>query len=138
MERRARELEAKGRDTVLVELAPARRMTSGVFVRALAAGDPVAVDLIDEAVAALGAAVASAVALLDIPLVVIGGGLADRLGPAFVSRVEQAVLTDVFPKRPGLRVVPGALGDRGGAIGAALVAASLHDPEATGPEEEDR
>jgi glucokinase len=126
MERRARELDAKGRDTVLVELAPARRMTSGVFVRALAAGDPVAIELIDEAVAALGAALGSAVALLDLPLVVIGGGLADRLGPAFVSRVEQAVLADVFPKRPGLSVVPAVLGDRGGAIGAALVGAALH------------
>ena len=123
MERRARELEAKGRDTVLVELAPARRMTSGVFVRALAAGDPIAVELIDDAVAALGAAIASAVALLDLPLVVIGGGLADRLGPAFVSRVEQAVRSELFPKNPSLRVVPGELGDRGGAIGAALVAA---------------
>jgi glucokinase len=138
MERRARELEAKGRDTVLVDLAPARRMTSGVFVRALAAGDPVAVDLIDEAVVALGAAVASAVALMDIPLVVIGGGLADRLGPPFVSRIEQAVLTDVFPKRPGLRVVPAVLGDRGGAIGAALVGASLHESAGPGDEEEER
>ncbi len=54
MERRARELEAKGRDTVLVELSRARRMTSGVFQRALAAGDPIAVELIDDAVAALG------------------------------------------------------------------------------------
>jgi glucokinase len=123
MERRARELEAKGRDTVLVELARSRRMTSGVFVRALAAGDPMAVELIDDAVAALGAAIASAVALLDLPLVVIGGGLADRLGPAFVSRVEQAVKGELFPKNPSLRVVPGELGDRGGAIGAALVAA---------------
>lgn len=123
MERRARELDAKGKDTVLVELARARRMTSGVFVRALAAGDPVAVELIDDAVAALGAAIASAVALLDLPLVVIGGGLADRLGPAFVSRVEQAVKVELFPKNPALRVVPGELGDRGGAIGAALMAA---------------
>jgi glucokinase len=123
MERRAREQEAKGRDTVLVEMARARRMTSGVFVRALAVGDPVAVELIDDAVAALGAAVASAVALLDLPLVVIGGGLADRLGPAFVARVEQAVKGELFPKNPTLRVVPGELGDRGGAIGAALVAA---------------
>jgi glucokinase len=123
MERRARELEAKGRDTVLVELSRSRRMTSGVFQRALAAGDPIAVELIDDAVAALGAAIASAVALLDLPLVVIGGGLADRLGPAFVSRVDQATKAELFPKNPGLRVVPGELGDRGGAIGAALVAA---------------
>lgn len=123
MERRAREIESKGRFTALVDLAPARRMTSGVFVKALAARDAVAVELIDEAVAALGAAVASAVALLDIPLVVVGGGLADRLGPAFVSRVETAVRAELFPKSPDLRVVPGDLGDRGGAIGAALVAA---------------
>jgi glucokinase len=125
LERRARELEAKGRDTALVDLAPARRMTSGVFVKALAAGDPLAVELIDEAVAALGAAVASVVTMLDLPLVVVGGGLADRLGAAFVARVEQAVLSELFPKREGLAVVPAALGDRGGAIGAALVGAEL-------------
>jgi len=122
MERRAREMEAKGKDTVLVDLARARRMTSGVFVRALAVADPVAVELIDDAVAALGAAIASAVALLDLPLVVIGGGLADRLGPAFVARVEAAVKVELFPKNPTLRILPGELGDRGGAIGAALVA----------------
>ena len=123
MERRARDLERKGRDTVLVDLAPGRRMTSGVFVKALAAGDSVAVELIDEAVGALGVAIASAVSLLDIPLVVVGGGLADRLGPAFVARVEQACLADVFPRNPDLRIVPAALGDRGGSIGAALMAA---------------
>jgi len=123
MERRARDLERKGRDTVLVDLAPARRMTSGVFVKALAAGDAVATELIDEAVAALGAAIASAVSLLDIPLVVVGGGLADRLGPSFVARVEQACLADVFPRNPDLRIVPAVLGDRGGSIGAALMAA---------------
>ena len=122
MERRARDLDGKGRDSALVELAPSRRMTSGVFVKALAAGDPVAVDLIDDAVGALGAAIASAVALLDIPLVVIGGGLADRLGASFVARVEEATARELFPKNPQLRVVPGELGDRGGAIGAALMA----------------
>jgi glucokinase len=123
MERRARDLEAKGRDTVLVELAQAKRMTSGTFARALAQKDPVAIELIDDAIAALGAAIASAVALTDIPLVVIGGGLADRLGRAFVEQVEQAVQHELFPVNPGLRVVPGELGDRGGAIGAAVVAA---------------
>ncbi|HVW35573.1 MAG TPA: ROK family protein, partial [Acidimicrobiia bacterium] len=123
MERRARDLERKGRDTRLVDFAPGRRMTSGVFVKALAAGDPVAVELIDDAVGALGVAIASATSLLDISLVVVGGGLADRMGAPFVARVEQACRADVFPKNPALRIVPAALGDQGGSIGAALMAA---------------
>ena len=123
MERRARDLERKSRDTVLVDLAPARRMTSGVFVKALSAGDAVATELIDDAVGALGVAIASATSLLDIPLVVVGGGLADRLGPTFVQRVEQACRADVFPRNPDLRIIPAALGDRGGSMGAALMAA---------------
>jgi glucokinase len=123
MERRARDLESRGRDTALVELAPARRMTSGVFAKALAAKDALAIELIDEAVGALGAAIAAAVALVDLSLVVVGGGLADRLGAGFVARVEAAVRDELFPPNPRLRVVPGELGDRGGALGAALLAA---------------
>jgi len=123
MERRARDLERKGRDTMLVDLAPGRRMTSGVFVKALAARDAVAIELIDDAIGALGVAIASSVSLLDIALVVVGGGLADRLGASFVERVEQACQADVFPRNPELRIVPAALGDRGGSMGAALMAA---------------
>lgn len=124
MERRARTLESRGRDTMLVDLAPARRMTSSVFAKALAAGDVLAVELLDDAVTTLGIAIASAVTLLDVPMVVLGGGLADRLGPAFVGRVEQAGRSRVYRDNP-VRVVPTALGDRGGAIGAALLAADL-------------
>jgi glucokinase len=68
-------------------------------------------------------AIASATSLLDIPLVVVGGGLADRLGPKFVERVDQACRADVFPRNPDLRIIPAALGDRGGSMGAALMAA---------------
>jgi glucokinase len=122
LEKRARELEAEGRDTALFELAPNKRMTSGVFAKALAAGDSVTIELLDEAVALLGAAIASAVTLLDLELVVVGGGLADRLGAAFVGRIEQAVRSELFADGSSLRVVPGELGDRGGALGAALLA----------------
>jgi glucokinase len=124
MERRARELEAKGNDTVLVELAKTKRMTSSVWAKALAAGDQVAINLIDEAVGALGRAVAAVIMTLDLQLVVVGGGLADRLGAAFVGRVEQAVRSELFAGASAVRVVPAELGDRAGAIGAALLAAS--------------
>ena len=122
MERRARTLESRGRDTMLVDLAPARRMTSSVFAKALAARDAVTVELLDDAVFALGIGIAHAVTLVDLPMVVLGGGLADRLGASFVGRVEEAVRTRAYRDSP-VRVVPTALGDRGGAMGAALFAA---------------
>lgn len=122
MEKRARELEAEGRATALVELAPNKRMTSGVFAKALAAGDAVTIELLDDAVAALGASIASAVTLLDLELVVVGGGLADRLGAAFVGRIEQAVRSELFADASTVRVIPAELGDQGGALGAALLA----------------
>jgi glucokinase len=121
MERQARKREAKGDDTVLVELAKAKRMTSSVWGRALAANDALAVELIDEAVTTLGQAIATAVTLLDLELVVVGGGLADRLGAAFVGRVEQATRSEVFAGSR-VRVIPAELGDRAGALGAALLA----------------
>jgi len=123
MERRARELDANGHDTALVELAKAKRMTSSVWAKALAGGDQIAIDLIDEAVNALGRAIAGVILTVDLQLVVIGGGLADRLGASFVGRVEQAVRSELFAGGNPVRIVPAELGDRAGAIGAALLAA---------------
>ena len=124
MERRAKALENKGQDTLLTELAKAKRMTSSVWAKALAAGDQVAIDLIDEAVGALGRAIAATILTLDLQLVVIGGGLADRLGATFVGRIEQAVRSDLFGGGGSpVRVIPAELGDRAGAIGAALLGA---------------
>ena len=124
MEKRARKLAENGRDSALLELGRQRgRITSSTFAKALAAQDPVTVELLDEAVAALGALIASCVALLDLDTVVVGGGLADRLGPDFVRRIERAARDELFIKEAALQVLPATLGDQGGAMGAALVAA---------------
>jgi glucokinase len=122
IEREARRRHAEGECTELVELAGDGRMTPGVLARALEAGDTVAVELLDEAVRALGAAVASMVTVLDLPLVVMGGDVPDGLGPAFVARIEEAVRSRLFLPASPVRVVPAELGDLGGAIGAALLA----------------
>jgi len=122
IEREARRRHDAGEPTALVELAGDGRMRSSVIAKAMAAGDAMTVELLDEAVRALGAGIASAVALLDLPLVVVGGGVADKLGPAFVGRIEEAVRSRLFLASSPVRVVPAALGDLGGAIGAALVA----------------
>ncbi len=101
------------------------RTSSGVFREALARGDELVADLLDAAVEALGAGIASAVNLLDVDRVVLGGGLADRLGEPFRMQVESATRPLLFLQPPRLQVVAGVLRDRAGATGAALLAADV-------------
>jgi glucokinase len=124
LEREARARAAGGTPNMLVELAGDGRMTSRIWFDALQARDPVALELIDGAVSALGVALADAVTLLDLDLMIVGGGLADRLGAGFVGRIEQSAREQIFAHGSPARVVPAALGDQSGALGAALMAAS--------------
>jgi glucokinase len=124
MERRARKLQAKGHETELFGIMEKRgrdRLTSGVWARALKAGDPVASELIDEAVAALGAGIASAVNLLDVEAVTIGGGMGLRMGEPYVRRISSAMTPHLFVDNDPPAVHLAALGDLGGAIGASLL-----------------
>jgi glucokinase len=95
-------------------------MSSGVWAKALEKDDHLAVHLIDRAVWALGLAAASAVNLLDIEAVVIGGGLGTRLGPPFAERIREAMLAHLILPEKAPQVLSAALGDLGGAMGAAL------------------
>ncbi|MDP9420736.1 MAG: ROK family protein [Actinomycetota bacterium] len=122
MESEARRRHQAGKPTRLVELAGDKRMKSSVFLKAFDAGDEVTLELLDEAVRALGVALASAATLVDLQLVVVGGGLAGKLGPRFVGRIEQAVRSRLFVRPSPLRVVPATLGELAGAVGAALLA----------------
>jgi len=126
MELRARKLvEERGRKTKLFRLMEkkgATRLTSGIWAKALEGDDELAHELIERAVAALGAGLASAVNLLDVEGVVIGGGLGSRLGEPWVARIAAAMQPHLFvPGRPPL-VRVAALGDLAGAIGASLLA----------------
>lgn len=127
MERRARKMAADGARTELFEIMRSRqrtRLTSGVWARALKRRDPVAKRLMDRAVRALGAGVASAVNLLDVEAVIIGGGLGIRLGAPYAERIAAAMKPHLFADQRPPDVYVAALGDLGGAIGAALLAAS--------------
>ena len=122
LEERAREL-AKERPTVLFELMEKRgrdRLTSGVWLRALNAGDRVAEELILRAVQALGVGIGSAVTLLDVEAVVIGGGLGERIGSDWLARIEAAANEHTFFRDPPVYRLA-ELGDLGGAIGASLL-----------------
>ena len=126
MERKARRLVEQGdRHTDLFEIMEKRgrtRLTSGVWARALDRNDKLATHLIDQAVEALGAGIASAVNLLDVEAVIIGGGLGTRLGQPYVQRIRDAMMPHLFVDERPPAIHLAALGDLGGAIGAALVA----------------
>ena len=106
------------------------RLQSGIWARALEREDPLAVKLIDRAVEALGAGVASVVNVLDVETVVIGGGLGSRLGEPYVERIREAMLPHLFVSDRPPAVRPAALGDLGGAIGASLLVKGRARPRA--------
>jgi len=125
LEAEARRRADDGAKTVLFKIMEERgrpRLTSGVWNRALKQGDPLATELIDTAVAALGTGVGSAVNLLDPEAVIIGGGLGLKLGQAYADRIAAAMLPHVFVSDRPPEVHLASLGDLGGAIGASLLA----------------
>jgi len=117
-------LEAVARGPAVVAWARERGSSAldGVQLAALAReGDAVAVAALERAGAAVGVGVASAAALLDVRLVVIGGGFASG-GELFWGPLQAA-----FARHAGLdflagtRVVPAKLGGAAGLVGAAAL-----------------
>src|SRR5262249_10895124 len=124
MEARARHLHERGQRTKLFELmrkANRDRLTSGVWERALKEDDRLATEPIEEPYDAIGAACASVVNLRDSDGIVVGGGLGTRFGTTAPERTRDKMRPHIFnpPRDPPVR--PAALGDDGGAIGAALL-----------------
>jgi glucokinase len=97
------------------------RLTSGIWARALAHGDKLAIQIVDRAVEALGTGVASAINLVDVEAVIIGGGLGVRLGEPYAKRIAKAMHPHLFVSDNPPAVVVASLGDLGGALGAALL-----------------
>jgi glucokinase len=124
MEARARRRVNKGRRTDLFTIMKEHgrtRLTSSIWAHALERHDKLAGQLIDDAVEALGTGIASAVNLLDVEAVIIGGGLGVRLGEPFTERIVRAMQPHLFHDSRPPDVHVAGLGDLGGALGAALL-----------------
>jgi len=124
MEAEARRRHEEGEKTHLFKLMEKHgkpRLTSGIWARALDHDDRMAVELIERAIEMLGTGVASAVNLLDVEAVVLGGGMGQRLGERhrdhLLAEMRRHLFVDDRP--PQVRVA--TLGDLGGAIGASLL-----------------
>lgn len=96
---------------------------SKIIAQAYEANDELVREVVDDVCERVGVAVASAVTLLSLERVVLGGGLTEAMGKAFVKRVGQSVRRHSFPARcREVDVVGSALEDNAGVFGAALLA----------------
>jgi len=85
-------------------------------------GDDLVRRLVDESAEYLGLAIANFVTVLSLPIVILGGGMAEAFGQSFADQVAMAMKPHVFPKSLNCRVVTTALADDAGLLGAALLA----------------
>jgi glucokinase len=93
---------------------------SGALAQSIADGDKVVAEIVSEAARLIGIAVAGVINLLSPDIVILGGGLVEAMPDLFVGNVDRAALKRVMPAyRETFKVVPAALGDDAGAIGAA-------------------
>jgi glucokinase len=96
---------------------------SSTIARAYEKDDELARKVVDRSAEFLGIAIANVVTMLSIDCVVLGGGVTEALGDAYVSKVRRSFDRAVFPSV--LRktdILASALGDDAGMLGAAMLA----------------
>lgn len=114
-------------------IAAAYRAASGRFHESItaadvfahaAAGDAAAIEVLDHAIMAFGLGLANAIDLLDPDRIVIGGGVS-KAGAALFGPLRAAVRIHRAPASPDvIPIIPAALGDAVGILGAVALAAS--------------
>lgn len=120
---------AVGRDWALAGGGPGADAADAA--RAVAAGDPAALTVWQNAVAALADGLLLVVTLLDPRVVIVGGGLAEA-GDTLLRPLRAALRERLtFQQEPAL--VPAALGDGAGCLGAGLLAWELRERTRPGP-----
>ena len=130
IEREIRAGIAAGRETVIpwmLEESERTTISSGVLGEALDRGDALTQEVMDKAQYYMGLLVANVVNMLDPQGVVLGGGVVERLGGAYVDAVrevaEQFYLNQQDKEQ--VRVVESELKDYAGVLGAAMLARQL-------------
>lgn len=126
MERDVRAAVKAGRNSIVLQIMKERnrtRMTSGVIARALKRHDPLMQEVMKRAQYYLGLVVANVVNILDPRRVVIGGGIAERLGESFVAPMRPTAYAHFLNQDNArrIKILPGRLGDNAGAMGAVVL-----------------
>jgi glucokinase len=126
LDRLGREEAARHPEGAVADLAGGGAVTGVHVTDAARGGDAAAIRIVEEVGRRLGQGLAGLVNILDPDLIVIGGGVAEEgeliLGPARRAMVEAVEAPEY---RPDVPLVPAALGNDAGAIGAGVLALDM-------------
>jgi len=122
MEARAAEAGSAEDDRVAAD--GQEQITSGDLLAALDAGDQIVIEAVAQAQHYLGLMVANCVNIIDPEVVIIGGGVLEKLGDAYLEPVRAVAQQHYINKDniDSVRIVRAELGDYSGVIGAAVLA----------------
>lgn len=118
-------LAANGQSPVLAEAGATdiRLVKSGLIARALDAGDRGVAEVVEQAAGFLGIGMAAMVNTFDPELIVVGGGLVEKLGDRFLKPAEAMMRRRAMRRLVAdVKVSAAALGDDATVIGAADLA----------------
>lgn len=125
--RRAQELIERGNPSRLAApLHAGVPLTAEAVGEAALAGDPLARQVLDEAGEAIGLHLASLMHAFDPEVIVLGGGVM-RVGPLLRDAIERSLRSHILHPAylQDLRLIPAALGDDVGLVGAMVLASQL-------------
>ncbi|MBN2328771.1 MAG: ROK family protein [Candidatus Omnitrophica bacterium] len=115
----------KGKATILTELIGDNwnKLTSKVFRKAWDANDKLVINELERAAKLTGVAVGSLLDVLSPEKVIIGGGLVEALEEELLPIIRENAKKNCFPIiSKDVEIVPAALGDDAGILGAAAIA----------------
>ena len=127
MERMVHEKVAAGRKSVvpgLIQSIGEGRLTSSVIYEALQQKDAVMSEALVIAQRTLGLLAGNLINTRDVEMIVVGGGVTERLGEEFVAPIRETAYANLINKEnaTSVKVVPAALKDASGVVGAAVLA----------------
>ena len=126
IERDLRKALADGRESILPKLLRENdnALKSSVLAAAVQKKDELTIEMLEQAAHYLGLHAASLINCLDPELIVYGGGLMEKLGDWMVKRISKTAKQHAINKTQldKIKLVPSALGDYAGVVGAAMLA----------------
>ena len=100
-----------------------RNIKSGVIAKAVDAGEEAVIDVVNRAAHFLGVGLANVVNIFDPEVIILGGGLVDKLGKPFVEIADRTMRARAMPRLvEGVEIKAAKLGDDAVVVGAADLA----------------